>query len=196
MKKHLLHRKTVIFFAILLTIVLWSSLLYFVEPATIVAKLGVYNSALVIFLISVTGGMSMFTTSSLYLAIITFAVGGVPPVLLCVVAGVGTAIGDSIFYYLGYRGRLAISDTGEGKWQERIIRFEKWLSRRPDYIVMGAIFLYGSFPFFPNDILAVSLGLARYNYAKFVIPLLLGNTALLSLIAFLGAAGIEFFGQG
>jgi len=194
MKRRFLSRKTFFFFAILLAIALWSSLIYFVEPADIVARLGVYNSALVVFFIAVTGGMSMFTTSSLYFAIVTFAIGGVHPMVLGVVAGVGTAIGDSIFYYLGYRGRLAISAENTGKWQRRLIRFEEWLSGKSDRVVMASIFLYSIFAIFPNDVLAVSLGLARYRFPKVIIPLLLGNTILLTAIAFLAASGVELFG--
>jgi len=61
-------------------------------------------------------------------------------------------------------------------------------------VVTVGIFLYAVFSIFPNDILATALGLVRYDYAKAIIPLLIGNMTFYSILAWVVAEGLQLFG--
>ncbi len=99
MKKKL--KRYFIFAGILIFIIAWILILNSISPDSIVAKIGVGNSYIILFLISAIGGVSSISASSYYLAVSVFASGGLNPVFLGLVGGVGVTIGDSLFFYLG-----------------------------------------------------------------------------------------------
>lgn len=103
MKKKL--KRYFIFAGILIFIIVWILILNSISPDSIVAKIGVGNSYLILFLISAIGGVSSISASSYYLAVTVFASGGLSPVFLGLVGGVGVTIGDSLFFYLGKKGQ-------------------------------------------------------------------------------------------
>ncbi|MCA1807833.1 MAG: hypothetical protein LC687_08320, partial [Actinobacteria bacterium] len=93
-----------IVFSILIFLIGWSLLLYHISPTEIIDYLGTDNALLITFVVSLIGGFSSFTSGSYYGVIITFASGGVNPILIGLCAGIGLTIGDSLVYYLGTRG--------------------------------------------------------------------------------------------
>lgn len=173
------------FIAVVVFIAFWSFVLIFVDPQKVVISLGVNNSLALIFLIATMGGVSTLTSFSFYSTLITLAVGGVNPFLLGIVGGIGITIGDSLFYYLGKSGRRALY----GKPKEWAKHISTWLNSKPKWVVPVFTFAYSGMTPFPNDILAVSLGLSGRRYRSIVIPLLLGNVFLTILVAYLASQG-------
>lgn len=170
-------------------LVIFSFVLFYFGPNTIVESIGVENSYGVMFLMSVFGGVSTFTSVSYLATLATFAAGGLNPLLLGFVAGTGLLISDSFFFYLGKEGRQILS----GKPREWADKFEVWLRSKPDWMVPIVTFVYTGLTPLPNDVLTVGLAFAEIKYRRIVLALWLGNMTLTTLVAFLTIEGIKLF---
>jgi membrane protein YqaA with SNARE-associated domain len=179
-------KKRLIFGLLILFVIAWSITLAIIGPTTIVNTIGIRNGYIAAFIVATLGGFSTITSSSYFLTIITLAGGGANPYILGVVAGTGITIGDSLFYYLGFRGR-DVANKKIYKWTEK---FSKWLEKRPRWLVPIIIFIYTGFTPLPNDILTVSLGLSSYPYKYLIIPMWAGNITITILTAI--GASISF----
>ena len=180
------------FIVVLFFIIGWTVLLYFYNPEEIVGLLGVHNSYVMAFLISMFGAFSSFTTFSTYPAVITLAAGKINPYFLGVAAGIGLSIGDILFFYFGVTVRGVVSET----FKERLQKILKRLKNKPDYIIQAFVFLYVGFTPFPNNVLTGSLALIAYPFKKVALPLILGDLVLPTLAAVLAYYGADFFGIG
>ena len=85
-----------------------------------------------------------------------------------------------LFFLLGRSGRDALF----GKPKILAEKLSHWLQSHPSWYAQIVAFVYAGLTPLPNDILTVSLGLAGYKYRIMVIPVLLGNIFLTSLVAF------------
>ncbi|HSG06688.1 MAG TPA: hypothetical protein VLB09_09875 [Nitrospiria bacterium] len=175
-----LTRKHATFALLLLFFVAWGYLLSIYKAEEIVHSLGITNVYVVVFFASTIGGVSTFFAGSFYATIMTFAIGGLDPLALGLIAGFGATIGDSIFYYLGYRGREVLS----GRWRDKAMGFSKWLRQQNDMVITTVIFLYAAATPLPKDLLVAALAVGDYRYFKMIPPLLLGNICLISLIGY------------
>ena len=182
-------RRGVPFFVILLFIIGWTLLLYFYGPKEIVRLLGVQNSYLMAFLISMFGAFSSFTTFSTYPAVVTLAAGKINPYFLGIVAGLGLSVGDVLFFYFGVTARGVVSK----KFKERLENILEWLKDKPDFFIQAFIFFYVGFTPFPNNVLTGSLALIAYPFRKVVLPLVLGDLVLPTLAACLTYYGVEYY---
>lgn len=151
----------------------------FVKPDEIVSALGVRNSYLVLFLVALLGGASSLTSSTYYAAIVTFALSGLHPGLIALVAGVALFIGDSVFYRVGMWGRDHISGRAL-RWAQR---FSRYVEHKPRWFVQIIIYIYTGFSPFPADILMIALSFARFPYRSFIIPGLMGSISFAFLLA-------------
>ncbi len=179
------------FLAFILALLLWGYLLSLYPPHEIIARLGVTNGYITAFLASTIGGVSTLFAGTYYATLITFVVGGLDPLMLGVVAGIGATIGDSIFFYLGVRGRALLS----GRWALRSERFGGWLGRQRQWAVAATIFLYAGLTPLPKDFLVVALAIARYPYWRMIGPLMLGNICLIVLGGYLTLRGVDVMEQ-
>jgi membrane protein DedA with SNARE-associated domain len=161
--------------------------LYFFDPAVFIERVGVTNSYLILFFIALIGGTSSFTATSYYVTIVTFALGGLNPWVMALVAGTALFIGDSLFYLFGTWGRHKIS----GKVEKTVERFSDWLNKKPDWIVRLVIYLYTGISPFPGDVLMLTLAFSEYPYKKYIAPGLLGNMTLVLLISHLAILGFS-----
>jgi membrane protein YqaA with SNARE-associated domain len=173
------HRNYFIFAAIVLFIVGWSILMTHFSPREIIAYIGADNSLIVAFLASTFGGISSLTAGSYYAMIVTFSSGGVNPWLLGIATGAGLTVSDSLVYYLGTRGHEVLT----GKWKERANRLARWINNQHEHVVQIFAYVYTGLSPMPNDLLTVSLGLAKYSYKRLLPALLLGNITLSIIIA-------------
>jgi membrane protein DedA with SNARE-associated domain len=98
-------KKLFIFLILLIIIIIWSLILFYFKPEGIVNKIGVKNSYLILGLMALLGGTSIFLPFPYYLFTISFGAAGLNPFLLGLSAGIGTLIGDSTSYYIAYKGR-------------------------------------------------------------------------------------------
>lgn len=152
---------------------------YFVNPQEIIESLGVTNSYLVLFFVALIGGASSFTSSSYYAAIVTFAVSGLNPFWMALIAGIGLTIGDSIFYLLGTWGRNNIS----GHARMLAEKYAGWFSQKPKRFIQAIVYIYTGFSPFPGNLLMIVLSFARFPYKSFILPVLLGNITLVLVIS-------------
>ena len=187
MKKKL--RKYFIFTGILIFIIIWILILNFISPDRIVAKIGVGNSYIILFLISAIGGVSSVSASSYYFAVSVFASGGLNPIFLGLVGGVGVTIGDSLFFYLGKKAEKISSK----RVHEKTIKLRRWISKSPKAFMPFLIYLYVGFTPAPNDLMTVPLGFTGYPYRRLITPLLLGNITATILISYLSIYGVSLF---
>lgn len=182
-------KKYFIFAGVLIFITIWILILNLISPDRIVAKIGVGNSYIILFLISAIGGVSSISASSYYLAVSVFASGGLNPIFLGLVGGVGVTIGDSLFFYLGKKGQ----EISSKKIHEKTNKWKKWINKSPKSLIPFLIYLYVGFTPAPNDLMTVPLGFMNYSYKRLIIPLLLGNITATILISYISIYGVAFF---
>lgn len=175
-----------ILFGLVLFVVIWSIFLSIWPPSTIVAYLGIRSSFLVMFLVSVFGGVSTFTSASYLATLATFAAGGLNPLALGLITGTGLFISDSFFFYLGTRGRRVLT----GKPLQYARRVEKWFKSKPDWIAPVATYVYTGLTPLPNDVCTLTLAFLEIRYRKIFIALWLGNMTLTTIVAYLVQFGL------
>jgi membrane protein YqaA with SNARE-associated domain len=89
---------------------------------------------------------------------------------------------------VGYSGREILPN----RLQSLFNKIGNWCCNRNNSIYISIfLFLYGAFIPLPNDIVILSLGAAKYNYWKLIIPLGLGNIVFNTMIAFFGLYGLN-----
>ncbi len=166
----------------MLFFILWTLLLSKISPNEIVEYLGVSNGYLIAFIVAFIGGLSTFINFPYQLIIFTLGAGGLNPILVGVCAGAGVFLGDTISYFIGFHGRRILP----GRLQKLFHRFASWCLSAPVGLVPVVLFLYGALIPLPNDLIVISMGLARYAYWKVMVPLTLGNITFNTAIALFG----------
>lgn len=182
-------RKNKKFLMVLSIIISWTVLIYFINPKEIVEIIGVRSGYILVFSIAALGGFSSFSSTSFFTTVATLANGGMSPLFLGLAGGLGLTIGDSIFYYLGFKGKKVVSDT-DSKWKKSINRISTWLKRGPDWLIQIFILIYAGFTPLPNDFLVVSLGLTKYPYKKMIGPILIGDIIATTIFAYLASGKV------
>ncbi len=177
------------FVIIALLLIGWGVLMYFYPPEVVVSYLGVSNSYLVLFLIAVFGGASSFTSTAFYASIVTFSLAGLNMLLIGFIGGLGISIGDSLFFYLGRKGKSVFSK----KHNKNIEKARRWLDDKPRWLVPVIGYFWAGFSPFPNDIYTISVGVLDYEYWKIIIPVFLGNISFLLIVSYLSIKGISLF---
>lgn len=182
--------KHITLFVLILFLAGWTALAYYLSPVSIVEYFGLTNGYAAVFILAFFGGLSTFIVFPYYLVVATFGAGGLNPFLLGLAAGAGVSLGDSISYLIGYHGHEAVPPY----FQKVFHTFCNWCLTHPySILVPAALFLYGAVVPFPNDLIVISMGLARYSYRRLMIPLGAGNVVFNTGIAFMGAYGFSIF---
>ncbi len=132
-----------------------------------------------VFIITMLGAATLFIPGPTMIA--TFIVGAfLNPILVALVAGLGSAIGESTGYLAGYASRgLVAPQERKNTWYQRIFR---WMSSHP----FLTIFLMDAIPNLLGDIAGLIAGRNKYSYFKFLLAGFLGKTIRFSISAFLG----------
>ena len=134
------------------------------------------------FLVCIIGNISIFIP--IPFALIVYAFGStLNPLLLGLVSGLGSAIGEMVSYFLGWGGRKII----EGKYGSRLDAVKRLITR---YGVLS-VFLVALLPL-PDDLLLIPLGMMRYDFKKTFIALLLGKTLMCIFLAYAGAFSFSY----
>lgn len=183
-------KKTKLYITMLLIIVIlagWALFFHYYPVEEIVNDIGVQNTYLAAFLLASVGGFSSLTGTSLYAALIALAKGGMNPLVLGIIAGLGLFLSDSVFYFIATKMRRIVSGVTT-KWERLFRNIWKWVHRTPDWIVYTSVFLYAAFGPLPNDILLVALALSNYSYRKFAIFLLMGDMTISILLTVFGGS--------
>jgi membrane protein YqaA with SNARE-associated domain len=135
-----------------------------------------------IFLISLIGAMSIFFP--IPYTVVIFTLGGassLDPILIALVAGFGSAIGEFSGYLLGLGGRKAIGEKYKRKMDILVKVFNKYGS-----IV---IFVFALTPL-PDDLIFIPLGVMRYSLLRAFIPALIGKIAINLIVVYSGRLSI------
>jgi hypothetical protein len=185
------HKKDIVIFsALVIFIISLIILLYFVSPTQIVNKIGVHNAYLFALLVSFLAGFSALTSFSMVAVLLTLAAGGVNPIYLGLVSGVGLAAGDIIMFFASSEARLLVS----GKWEKALNKISKAFEGKPKKLMPLLTYIYMGLTPFPNDFLIIFLALINYPIKKLLIPIILGDITYPLIITLLAAKGIMLFG--
>lgn len=183
------HRGLLILAALSLSVVMWVMLLNYISPEEIVDSIGINNGYLVLFLVAFFGGMSSFSGASYIATVLTLAAGGLDPILLALVSGVGISLSDTLFYWVGHHSQHLIESP---KILQKLERVSEWLSRQSRLIIGLCIYAYTSFTPLPTDLITLTLGLTRQPYLLVIVALTLGNFTFTYLLATLGSSFLTF----
>jgi membrane protein DedA with SNARE-associated domain len=103
------------------------------------------------------------------------------PMLVALVAGLGSAIGETTGYAAGYASWAVITPKErKDTWFQRIF---KWMGNHP----FLTIFLLDAIPNLLGDIAGLIAGRNKYSYFKFLLASFLGKSIRFSIAAYLGA---------
>ncbi len=134
---------------------------------------------------------SLISTSTIFLPlpiyfIIFFASGlGLNPLLVGILAGIGSAVGELTGYFIGIGGRTILEK--KKKEPGLIIFFTKLFSKYGFLTIVLTSFLP-----FPFDIIGILSGMSNYSIKKFFIATLIGKTIKTILIAYAGSFTIPY----
>jgi len=113
--------------------------------------------------------------------IVIFAMGAaLPPVLVGLVAGAGSAIGELVGYLLGSSGRRLVEN------RQTYHRLASWLNRWGSVTV----FVFALTPL-PFDLLGIVAGILRFPLWKFLLACFAGKALLNIFVAYAGYYGWE-----
>lgn len=146
-----------------------------------------------VFVVTLLSAVSLLPGPS---AIAAFIAGGsLNPLLVSIVAGLGSSIGETTGYLAGYGSHGVIDNLGSGpNWLKNSKFYKsffesvlKWMSHSP----FITIFLIAAIPNFFVDIVGIIAGRAKYSFIKFFIAMLLGKIIRFAMGAYLGAFFIQ-----
>lgn len=172
-----------VFLLAILMMIAWAVFFRYYPVEKFVASIGIENTYLVTFILTVVGGFSSVMGTSLYAALIVLAKGSINPIMLGLVGGFGLFVGDSLFFFILSKLRRVLVRVTV-KW-ERVCR-KVWtlLYRTPSWIVYMVVFLWVAFAPLPNDLLLAVLALSGYPYKKFAVFLLLGDLTFIVMLTY------------
>ncbi|WEU40004.1 MAG: VTT domain-containing protein [Candidatus Odinarchaeum yellowstonii] len=136
------------------------------------------------FLISTIGNFTVFLPVPYALAV--FLLGAQPfinPLLLALICGLGSGIGEVSAYLIGLGGRKFI----EKKYAKNLKSISALIER---YGFWGIV-LFAATPL-PDDTLLITLGVLKYNIVKTLVACTIGKIMLCAILAFGGRLGWGF----
>lgn len=178
-KAWILRNKTLL--SVVGVLVLWAAIFYFLPPDALVERVGIGNAYVISFLVTLLAGFSALTGTAAYATVIEFSRGGVDPLPLGIVSGIGLFLSDSIFYLLVMRGREALS-TRLGTW---FWRFHQFMERLPDALIYIATYLFCAIGPIPDDVIIGVLIIGGYEYKKVWPAFLAGDITFMLFLCYL-----------
>ncbi len=149
---------------------LWLFVFIIFEASNVIKYMGIENSYITLFIISLVGGFTSLTSVSAYPALVAAVTGGLQPVLITLVAGGGLIVGDLLFFLFAKRVRFLLPEKYLSIIESRIDLDSKY--------VPVLIFAYFAFTPFPNNVLTAWLALKNYKLRRLIVPLVLGDLTL------------------
>ncbi len=152
-----------------------------IPSATIVETVGSSNAYLLLFVLGAIGGLTTFSGIPYHVILMSFAAGGINPILLGGSTALGVMVGDSTTYLISKR----VGDNVPSSLQIYLDRIAHFVDRRPT-LIAPILILYGALSPFSNDFIVASLTLTGHSYRRIIIPLAIGNTFFNIGLAYLG----------
>jgi len=136
-----------------------------------------------VFIVCIIGNVSIILPVPF--ALVVYAFGStLNPLLLGIVAGIGSTIGEMSAYIVGRGGRRVI----ESRYGGRLDTVKKLVEKHG----MLVIFLVALLPI-PDDLLLIPLGMMKYPVKKLLFAMLLGKTVMCLFLAYAGAYSLSYF---
>jgi len=165
-----------------LLVLIWVTILFFISPEEIVSKIGIKTGYALLFFMALLG-ISSFTSVSFYTTLIVFAgTGEFNPIILGLVAAPAAAIGDSLFFLLGFKGRSFIPE-------KYLLFFSNWIEKKPKWFAPIIAFFYTGLTPLPQDFLMLAMGISGVRFWKIFLAILFGNMVFIIIISFLVSSG-------
>lgn len=155
-------------------------------PQELINTIGIKNGYIAIFILATTSGFSSLTAFGFYSTVATFSLAGLNPLIVGILGGLGVTIGDSVFFYLGIKGRKLV----KGNFKNILIKSSNFIEKSNKITVSIIIFLYSMFAPLPNDILGIVLALSKYPFKYYLPIILIGNIVYITLISISSIYGI------
>ena len=140
--------------------------------SNVVANYG-YTGA---FIVSIFGNFTIFFPVPFVVTIYAFGA-SLNPLVLGLVCGIGSTVGEFSAYLVGRGGRRVLDD----RYGERLESAKLLIQ---EYGV-AIIFLFALLPL-PDDLILIPLGMLRYNLRKAMAAMFLGKTLMCTLVAYAG----------
>lgn len=158
----------------------------YTTPEEVIDWVGVENAYLLMTFLGFLSGAMTMSGIPYHLVLIEFSTGGLNPFGLALVTTTGLMLGDSISYFLGYHSHAAIPEKIRG-----LLVWIRTFGERHPRIMPLIFFTYASVVPFSNDLVGMTMGLARYSFLRVMIPLALGTLVFNSVVAYFGASVYE-----
>ncbi len=134
------------------------------------------------FFISLFGNFTIFFPVPF--AITIYAVGAtLNPIILGVVCGLGSTMGEFSAYLVGMGGRKVL----EERYGDRLEMAKRLIQKHG----MAVVFIFALLPL-PDDLLLIPLGMLRYDIRKVMIAAFFGKVGMCLTIAFAGRFSFAF----
>lgn len=150
---------------------------------------GEEHAYLVLFVSAFLGGTSVLFPFPYFVLSFSFGALGFHPIVLGLFAGLGTALGDSITYFMAKNGRFLVSGGLKEKFQKAL----RVLSERYPKLIPIFIYCYTAFLPLSDDLIVIPAGLIKYPYKKMIVSAFLGKVTFNTLVALAGWYGLQWF---
>lgn len=133
------------------------------------------------FLLSIFGNLTIFFPVPFTITIYIFGA-TLNPLILGIVCGLGSTIGEFSAYLVGRGGRELIDD----RYGQRLENAKKLVQRYGMFI----IFLFAALPL-PDDLILIPLGMIKYSLRKAIVAAFLGKVTMCVVVAYAGRFSLE-----
>jgi len=134
------------------------------------------------FFISLFGNFTIFFPVPFAITIYAFGA-TLNPIILGVVCGLGSTIGEFSAYLVGMGGRKVL----EERYGDRLEMAKRLVQKHG----MAVVFIFALLPL-PDDLLLIPLGMLRYDIRKVMIAAFFGKVGMCLTIAFAGRFSFVF----
>ncbi len=151
----------------------------FEVPPEVAVAGGYLGLAIAVFLTNLTLFVGIPTPAYVVAAVAM----GLDPLLVTLIAGIASALGETTGYLLGLGGKAVFYEKYKNvfeRWQKLFERYGFW-----------AIVLIAALPFPPDDIAGVLAGSVGYDYRKFLLATFIGKTVKYGITAYLTLLGVR-----
>jgi len=134
------------------------------------------------FAISIFGNFTIFFPVPFTITIYVFGA-TLNPLLLGLVCGVGSTIGEFSAYLVGLGGRRVLDERYGDRLESAKLLVQRY--------GMAAIFLFALLPL-PDDLILVPMGMLRYDLVKAMAAMFIGKTLMCTIVAYAGLFSYDF----
>lgn len=178
----------IIGFLAVMGVMIWIATL--IDPVALVGRVGQGWIYVILFFVALVSGVSTLTAGPFYLALVVALSGGLHPLAVALVVAPAIVVSDLVFLGL-------VANTAEliAEKSKTLRRFEKWLEKKPHWIIHLATYLYFAFAPISSDFFLALLGLADVKAKEIWLYVLLGNLTFFIWLGYLVHSGSPLVGK-